>query len=56
MAVDLKEIIRNLLDFYDYDELFNKIKVQGGNSIKRIDRYKGKYDFTIPMSYGFVLI
>lgn len=42
--------------FQDYEELFQKIKVQGENSINRIRQYTDKKDFTIPMSYGFVLI
>ena len=42
--------------FHDYDELFQKVKVQGENSINRISQYKDKKDFTIPMSYGFALI
>lgn len=42
--------------FQDYDELFNKVKVQGNNSINRIQKYKGIKNFTIPMSYGLVLI
>lgn len=42
--------------FQDYDELFNKVKVQGNNSIKRIQQYKGRKHFNIPMSYGLVLI
>jgi predicted RNA methylase len=42
--------------FHDYEELFQKVKVQGDNSVSRIDQYKGKVNFTIPMSYGFALI
>jgi tRNA A58 N-methylase Trm61 len=42
--------------FHDYEELFQKVKVQGENSINRISQYKDKKDFTIPMSYGFALI
>lgn len=42
--------------FHDYEELFQKVKVQGENSISRISQYKDKKDFTIPMSYGFALI
>ena len=42
--------------FHDYGELFQKVQVQGENSINRISRYKDKKDFTIPMSYGFALI
>lgn len=42
--------------FHDYEELFQKVKGQGSNSIKRIQEYKGKKDIKIPMSYVFVLI
>ena len=42
--------------FHDYDELFQKVKVQGETAISRINRYRGKKDITIPMSYGFALI
>lgn len=42
--------------FHDYEELYQKVKVQGENSISRISRYKNKKDFTIPMSYAFALI
>jgi predicted RNA methylase len=42
--------------FHNYEELFQKVKVQGKNSINRIIQYKDKKDFTIPMSYGFALI
>ncbi|MBN2093611.1 methyltransferase domain-containing protein [candidate division KSB1 bacterium] len=42
--------------FRDYDELYQKVKVQGENSIQRINCFKDKTHFTIPMSYGFCLI
>ena len=42
--------------FNNYEELFNKVKGQGYNSIKRIERYVDKKDIRIPMSYGLVLI
>jgi hypothetical protein len=42
--------------FHDYEEIFQKIKVQGGNSISRISQFKDRKDFTIPMSYGLALI
>jgi predicted RNA methylase len=42
--------------FHDYEELFQKVKFQGENSINRISQYIGKKDITIPMSYGFALI
>jgi 16S rRNA G966 N2-methylase RsmD len=54
----IKKVRRyNTVQFFrDYEELFLKVNVQGENSIKRIDQYKDKKDFTIPMSYGFALI
>jgi len=42
--------------FHDYDELFQKVKGQGENSIKRIEKYKNKKNISIPMSYGLALI
>lgn len=42
--------------FHNYDELFQKVSVQGERSIDRISRYKGQKDFSIPMSYSFALI
>ncbi len=42
--------------FHDYEELFQKVKIQGENSINRIRHFKEKKNFTIPMSYGFALI
>ncbi|MGE0076999.1 MAG: class I SAM-dependent methyltransferase [Bacteroidales bacterium] len=42
--------------FHTYDELFQKVKVQGEQSIRRISKYKGLVNFTIPMSYGFACI
>lgn len=42
--------------FHDYEELYQKVKVQGENTINRISQYMDKKDFTIPMSYGFALI
>ncbi len=42
--------------FHDYEELFQKVKVQGETAIGRISQYKDKKDITIPMSYGFALI
>jgi predicted RNA methylase len=42
--------------FHDYDEVYQKVRIQGENSINRIGQYKNKKDFTIPMSYGFALI
>lgn len=42
--------------FNDYEEIYQKVKMQGENSIKRINDFKDKKNFTIPMSYGFALI
>jgi hypothetical protein len=42
--------------FKDYKEIYQKVKVQGENSIKRINDFKEKKNFTIPMSYGIALI
>lgn len=42
--------------FNDYEEIYQKVKGQGENSIKRISDFKGKKNFTIPMSYGIALI
>ncbi len=42
--------------FHTYDDLYQKVKSQGLNSINRIEKYREMLDFTIPMSYGFALI
>jgi predicted RNA methylase len=42
--------------FNDYEEIYQKVKAQGENSIKRIDDFKDRKNFTIPMSYGIALI
>jgi hypothetical protein len=42
--------------FNDYEEIYQKVKVQGETSINRINDFKDKKKFTIPMSYGFALI
>lgn len=42
--------------FEDYNELFEKVKVQGDNSIGRISKYEDCLCITIPMSYTFVLL
>jgi hypothetical protein len=42
--------------FYDYEGVYEKVKVQGENSINRISDFKDKKNITIPMSYGFALI
>ena len=42
--------------FADYDEIYQKVRVQGENSINRIQGFKDQIHFTIPMSYGIALI
>lgn len=42
--------------FNDYQELYQKVKIQGERTIERIKPYIDKKDFSIPMSYGFALI
>ena len=42
--------------FHDYDEIYEKVKAQGETSIKRINAFKGKKNFSIPMSYRIALI
>ncbi len=42
--------------FADYDELFQKIKVQGKEVIKLISKFENQTSIEISMSYGFVLI
>jgi len=39
--------------FNDYEELWQKVHVQGETSLARIEKYKGRANITIPMSYGF---
>ena len=42
--------------FEDYSELFEKVKIQGKNSIERIEKYKQSRQFIIPMEYTFALL
>lgn len=42
--------------FGNYAELYEKVKVQGNNSIGRINKYKNDINITIPMSYTFALL
>jgi len=42
--------------FGDYEELYEKIKGQGETSISRIEKFKDKKQFTIPLSYALALI
>ncbi len=48
--------IDTLQFFQDFEELYNKVKVQGERTIQRIEKYKGMENFNIPMSYGLALI
>lgn len=42
--------------FKDYDELLAKVKPQGEIAIHRIEKFKGKVNFTIPFTYELALI
>lgn len=42
--------------FEDYSELFEKVKIQGENSIERIEKFKQCRKFVIPMEYTFALL
>jgi len=42
--------------FEDYEELYEKIKGQGETAISRIEQFKDKKQFTIPLSYALALI
>jgi predicted RNA methylase len=42
--------------FADYEELYQKVKGQGDEVIKRISKFVNQTSFEIPMSYGFVLL
>lgn len=42
--------------FQDYEELYQKVKLQGNHTIQRIERYKNEKNFNIPMTYAFALI
>lgn len=57
-SFDLKKIqsYDTIQYFNNYDEIYQKVKMQGENSINRIKDFKDKNNFTIPMSYGFALI
>ena len=37
--------------FATFDELFAKLKAQGPEAMRRIERWRGCADITIPMSY-----
>lgn len=42
--------------FATYRELFDKVKGQGAEAIRRIERWRGCADITIPMSYRTALL
>jgi Methyltransferase domain len=42
--------------FKVYEELWQKVHVQGNRSLDRIERFKGRRDYSIPMTYGFALL
>lgn len=42
--------------FHNYEELYQKVKGQGENSIRRIEKYKDKKNISISMTYGLALI
>ena len=42
--------------FQNYNQLYEKVKVQGQNSIDRISEFKECSDIVIPMEYTFALI
>ena len=42
--------------FKDYDELYQKVHVQGEISLARIERFRSHKSIAIPMSYGLALI
>lgn len=37
--------------FASYDELFQKLKGQGAETVRRIERWRGRTNITIPMTY-----
>ena len=39
--------------FHDYNELYNRVSIQGENTISRIAKFKEQQDITIPMTYAF---
>lgn len=42
--------------FHDYNELYEKVRIQGDKTIERIQPYREKKNFNIPMTYAFALI
>jgi hypothetical protein len=41
--------------FASYEELFEKVKGQGAEAIRRVERWRGCADITIPMAYRIAL-
>jgi len=46
----------NFQHFRDYEELYEKVKGQGGMSLARIAKYRKARDIRIPMTYGLALV
>lgn len=42
--------------FASYDELYNKVKVQGETTLSRIKKYEGCTNFIIPMKYTIAML
>jgi hypothetical protein len=42
--------------FASYQELFDKVRSQGAEAIRRIERWRGCADITIPMAYRIALL
>jgi hypothetical protein len=42
--------------FASYEELFEKVKGQGAEAIRRVERWRGGADITIPMAYRIALL
>ena len=42
--------------FKDYNELYEKLKILGDECLRRIEKFKDKKDFSIPMPYAIAQI
>ena len=42
--------------FKDHAELLAKVKVQGDAAVQRIEKFRGRLDITIPMTYELALV
>jgi len=51
-----RQIYDSFQRFTDYGELYQKVKGQGDEVIRRISKFANQTCFEIPMSYGFALI